>query len=236
MIELQNVTLRYHYEQDTLFENLSFALPQGTNTVLCDVQSGKTSLCKMLLGELPPNTGNVTVDGVDLYKFEKGKRPLANALYLPSNPTFFVNKTVRYNLEYPLRVRKQLRENAQQVATLAQKFDLANLLDVKVKTLNFRQKKILSLARGLTVSRDIVLLDGFFDDTETDGNLSRDSVLSLLDCKTSVIFTADPNVAIGNTVVIDDKKSVFCGASEHAREVVSNLTWLATLNAKWEIL
>lgn len=227
MIEFQNVTLRYHYEAYNLFENLSFCLPEGVNTLLCDMQSGKSSICKMLLSQLPPNSGKVFVDGVDLYNFEKGKQPLANALYLPAVPTFFENKTVQYNLEYPLRVRKQLAQNASKVAELAEKFGLQNLLSLKVKKLNFRQKKILSLARGLTVERDIVLFDGFFDDTESDGILSRDSVLAAFPCKTKVIFTTDVSLAMGNTIVIDDKKCAFCGTSDEAAEFVANLTWLA---------
>lgn len=227
MIEFRNVTLRYHYEAYNLFENLSFCLTEGENTVLCDMQSGKSSLCKMLLSQLPPNAGSVLVDGVDLYNFEKGKQRLVNALYLPSAPTFFENKTVRYNLEYPLRVRKQLAQNASKVALLAEKFGLQSLLSQKVKKLNFRQKKILSLVRGLTVERDIVLFDGFFDDTESDGILSRDSVMSAFSCKTKVIFTTDALLAIGNTVVIDNKKCAFSGASDDAAAFVANLTWLS---------
>lgn len=227
MIEFCNVSLRYHYEQYNLFENLSFNLTEGVNTVLCDAQSGKSSLCKMLLSQLAPNEGRVLVDGVDLYNFEKGKQPLANALYLPAEPAFFNGKSVRFNLEYPLRVRKQLAQNSAKVLQLAEQFGLQNVLAEKVKNLSPEQKKLLSLARGLTVDRDIVLFDGFFDDTESEDILSRDSVLEAVPCKTKVIFTADCSVAVGNTVVIHDKKCAFNGTSQEAAEFVRNLMWLA---------
>ena len=227
MIELSNVTLRYHYEEYNLFENLSFRLQEGINTVLCDIQSGKSSLCKMILGQLPPNQGKVVVGGVDLYGTKGSKYPV-NALYLPASPTFFENKTVRYNLEYPLRIRKQLAQNAV-VDTLAKQFGLEDLLSVKVKKLDIRQKKLLSVARGLTVSRDIVLFDGFFDDTEPIDCLLPNNVLAHFDTGTKVIFTTNPKIAVGNTIVIDDKKCLFEGASDEAQCIVANLTWLAAL-------
>lgn len=228
MIEFKNVTLRYHYEQYNLFENLSFTLTEGVNTILCDIQSGKSSLCKMILGEVCPNEGQVIVNGVNL--FANGKPPIINALYLPANPTFFENKTVRYNLEYPLRVRKQLSQNADKVVALAEEYGIETLLLTKVNKLDARQKKLLALARGRVISRDIVLLDGFLDDTENTGVLSRESILGAFQCKTVVILTAKPSLAVGHTVVIDDKKCVYSGESDGAQEVIKSLMWLATRN------
>ena len=233
MIEFRDVTLRYHYDEYSLFENLSFTLPDGVNTVLCDVQSGKSSLCKMILGLLPPTCGNVLLDGVDLYNGDKGAKPQLSALYLPSQPTFFPNKTVLYNLQYPLRVRKQLAASEEKVALLAEKYNLTDGLAVKVKKLDFRQKKLLSLARGQTLQRDIVLFDSFFDDTEQDDELlSENSVLDSFNCRTKLIFTANPNHARGNTVVIENKKCAYCGDSDGARDFVAGLTWLASLEAQ----
>lgn len=230
MIEFRNVYLKYHYEKYPLFEDLSFTLQQGVNTVLCDMQSGKTSLCKMILGELAPNGGSVWVDGKNLYPQNRKEKPRPNALYLPSNPVFFDNKTVKYNLEYPLKVRRTLSQNVNRVAELAERFCLTELLNVKVKNLNLRQKKLLALARGLTVRRNIVLLDGFFDDNEMCEELSQASVLPLFEGETVAVFTVLPQMAVGNTVVIDDKKCAFCGTSSEAAKFVDGLTWLSSLN------
>ena len=220
MIEFQNIFLQYHYEKYSLFEGLSFALADGVSTVLCDVQSGKTSLCKLILGQLAPNSGAVTVNGKNVC----GRDCNLSALYLPASPAFFPNKSVLYNLQYPLKVRK-IPPQQQQLHALAAQFDLDNVLQQKVKTLSASQQKRLARARGLVVCREVVLFDDFFDDTMSEGEIQ--DVLQLFDCKACVIVTSNPALAFGNTVVISDKRCLFQGEAEAARNVVSSLGWLA---------
>ena len=66
MIEFCNVTFKHQYDDFALLENASFNLPNGISTVLCDVQSGKTSICRLILGLLTPQSGKISVDGEDV--------------------------------------------------------------------------------------------------------------------------------------------------------------------------
>lgn len=225
MIEFQNVTLKYHYDEYSLFENLSFTLEEGLNTLLCDVQSGKTSLCKLLLGEVKPNGGKILVDGKDVS--EKSAAPIS-ALYLPEEPTFFQGKSVLFNLQYPLKVRKQSVQNNERLQWVVQKLRMEALLKTKVKKLTYAQKKVLALARGLIVPRDIVLFDGFFDNTiEGYPELDLENVLEMFSCKTAVVLTTKADLACGNTVVLDGRQCVFQGESQKAKAIVADLEWLA---------
>lgn len=222
MIEFQNVSFKYHYEDFSLFENLSFTLADGENTVLCDVMSGKSTLCKMILGLLKPNGGKILVDGKDVYAKNAEK---ADALLLPQHPVFFQNKTVAYNLQYPLRIRKQ-KASEQQLQRLASRFGLAEVMHEKVRNISPCLQKKLAIARGLTVPRKIVLFDGFFDDT-CDDFLSKNEVCSLFQGAMQVVFTANASLAQGNTVVLDGKTCVFQGNADEAKKVVENLGWLS---------
>lgn len=223
MIEFQNVSFKYHYEQFSLFENLSFTLTDGTNTVLCDVMSGKSTLCKMILGLQKPDSGKIIVDGKDICLNKKFNA--TDALLLPSRPVFFQNKTVRYNLQYPLRVRKQ-KADADALYELACQFGLSAVWNQKVRTLSPVLQKKLAIARGLTVPRKIVLFDGFFDDTMNDC-LSTEEVLRLFDCKMKVVLTDDSSLAVGHTVVLDGKTCVFQGNADEAKRIAYNLGWLS---------
>ncbi len=223
MIEFQNVSFKYHYEQYALFENLSFTLNDGTNTVLCDVMSGKSTLCKMILGLVKPDSGKIVVDGKDIGSNKKFDA--VDALLLPSKPAFFQNRTVGYNLQYPLKVRKQ-KIDVEKLHQLACKFGLLEFWNKKVGTLSPVLQKKLAIVRGLTVPRKIVLFDGFFDDT-MDDCLSMEEVLCLFDCKMQVVFTTNPSQAVGSTVVLDGKTCVFQGEAEEAQNVVKNLQWLS---------
>lgn len=222
MIEFQNVSFKYHYEQFSLFENVSFTLCNGVNIVLCDVMSGKTTLCKMILGLQKPDSGKILVDGRDIY----AEKFTADALLLPSKPVFFQNKTVAYNLQYPFRIRKQ-KASEQQLQGLASRLGLSDVLNKKVRTLSPCQQKSLAIARGLTVPRKIVLFDGFFNNTCEGFDWSMEDVIDLFPCQTKVVLTSKPSLAQGNTVVLDGKTCVFQGNAEQAKEAVQCLPWLS---------
>lgn len=225
-IDFDAVTLRYHYDEYDVLSNATFSLNESVNTVLCDVQSGKSTICKLILGNLAPTQGHVLLDGHDACQWKKNE---LNALYLTDKPAFFQNRSVLYNLQYPSRVRKILKQNEENISRLAEEFGLTALLNAKVKSLSFEQKLVLSIARGLSVKRDVVLFDGFFDDTnleQTCPALSLPNMLSKFDC-TTVLFTTRANLAIGKTVVLDGGKCVHQGDAETARQIVADLEWLA---------
>ncbi|MCM1289419.1 MAG: ATP-binding cassette domain-containing protein [Corallococcus sp.] len=226
-IEFDNVTLRYHYDDYDVLCGASFTLSDDVNTILCDVQSGKGTICKLILGNLVPTQGRVLLDGRETRNLSKQS---INALYLSLEPAFFENKTVLYNLQYPLRVRKSLKENAKTVLHLAEEFGLADFLGKKVKSLSFEQKLKLSLARGLTVKRDLVLLDGFFDDNNLERNYPELSLINVLPKfeGTVAVLSVRPEIAVGRTVVMDGGACVYEGDADGARQKVTNLGWLAS--------
>lgn len=220
MIQFIDVTFKHHYDDFALFQEASFTLQDGINTVLCDIQSGKTSACRLILGLLAPQSGKILVDGKDVSVC----RP--DALYLPEEPSLFLHKSVEFNLNYPSKVRKILPQNYERIAQIAHKFCLDEKLSQKAKKLSHSEKLQLALARGVTVERKTVLFDGFFDNnyTESFQNVVREHFPF---CRTAVQFTALPQNAVGHTVVLDDKKCVFQGDANLAREYTEDLCWLA---------
>ena len=225
MIEFKDVTLQYHYDEFALLKGASFTLRDGLNTVLCDTQSGKSSICKLLTKDVAASGGEITVDGLKIACITNADLGI---LYLPSKPTFFDNRSVRYNIEYPLKVRKiaknERRERAERVAESLG----VDFLDVKAKKLTAEQRKLVALARGLTVERKMVLFDDFFaieGDVET-ALAHVNSVLDLFSNATCVILTSDSRLAMGNTVVIDGGKTVYEGAADQAARVIDGLGWI----------
>lgn len=210
MITFNDVTFRYPYDDFDVLKGASFTLHEEVNTLLCDVQSGKTTVCRLLMGMLVPLSGQVSV-------------PRREILYLPRSPVFFENKSVRYNLEYPLRARKKLAGNEQIVVKNADVFGFSDQMNVKVKKLSAEQKRMLALARGLTVPRGIVLLDGFFDGdgfpTKEEGATvaQQQKVLSLFSgCEVTVVLTCEAHRATGHSVVLDGGSCVYEGESSQA--------------------
>lgn len=221
MIEFSNVVLRYLYDDFDLLKGVSFSLVDGVNTVVCDVQSGKSSLCNLLCGEVKPTSGNVYFDGKDILGITNKDRGI---LYLSSNPPFFLNKTVRQNVEYPLAVRKTEKSQRLSIAEQAmQTVGIADLAKVKAKKLDEKQKIAVMLARGLTVSRKVVLFDGILDG----GNVGVTQTLNLFDSPVKVIFTSKKDLLMGNVIVLDGGKCVYQGDADGAKTVLDGLAFLS---------
>ena len=220
MIIFDDVKLRYPYDEFDVLKGASFILHEGVNTVLADVQSGKSSICKLLMRDIVPTSGQIFVNGQEISSITNSNLDI---LYLPRNPVFFESRSVLYNLEYPLKVRKMEKLQRRQVAhEIATQFGID--LEAKIRNLSLAQRRKLALARGLTVKRKIALFDSFFDGDEPDFQYIN-SVLQHFD--TCVIFTSDPRLAKGNTVVLDGGITLFQGDAEQAQQCVSNLFWLS---------
>ena len=224
MIEFNNVWLQYHYDDFAVLKGASFTLREGLNTVLADVQSGKSSICKLLCKEVKLTDGEIIVDGLSLQSITSAHLGI---LYLPSAPTFFENRSVRFNVEYPLKVRKVARaERRQRVQEIAACLNV-DYLNEKVKKLSAEQRKTVALARGLTVQRKVVLFDDFFQFDDDKTLVDMCSVLKLFENATCVILSSDERLAMGNTVVIDGGVTVYEGDADGAASVIDGLQWLS---------
>ncbi|MBR2966688.1 MAG: ABC transporter ATP-binding protein [Clostridia bacterium] len=223
MIEFCNVSFQYQYADLPLLTNLSFCLQNGTNTVLCDYQSGKTTIAKLLMGQISPTSGAILWNGQPLEQMGLAERGI---LYLPKQPVFFNGKSVFFNLAYPLRVRKTPKKQIEQIVMkVANQLGIENLLKTKVGKLTGQQKLQVALARGLTVQRQVVVLDGFLEQLDQQ---QKQQVFSLLQyIPTCIILTDDTSLAQGTTVVLDGGACVFQGDATTAQSVVENLYWLA---------
>ena len=225
MIEFKDVVLQYHYDDFALLKGVNFALHDGVNTILADTQSGKSSICKLLTKDVKANSGEITVDGVEIGCITNADLGI---LYLPSKPTFFENRSVRSNIEYPLKVRKVAKNERQ---TTVEKVAAAlniDFLEQKVGKLTAEQRKLAALARGLTVERKTVLFDDFF---EVDGDLWQtnayiDGILDLFSNAMCVILTSDTRLARGHTVVLDGGVAAYSGEPDGAKKVVGELVWI----------
>ena len=222
MIVFEDIKLRYQYDDFDVLKGANFTLIDGVNTVLADVQSGKSSICKLLVKDVAASSGQIFVDGKDVSSITNDNLDI---LYLPTKPAFFESRSVLYNIEYPLKVRKRPKMERQELAKhVAQQLGV-DFLDVKLKKLNDSDRRRVALARGLTVRRKIVLFDDFFTD-ETYDIESIDKVLQLFEGATCVILTSDARKATGNTVVLDGGLTVYQGDADGARQIVNDLGWL----------
>lgn len=218
MIEFKQVALHYHYEDYAVLKNLTFTLTDGVNTILCDSQSGKSSICKLLTKQFDPTNGQISINGLDITSISN---QALGILYMPSNPTFFEHRSVRRNIMYPLKVRKVPKtEQLKRCNETALQVGLTDM-DVKVKKLPLDERKRVAIARGLTVQRKVVLLDDFCTSVS-----QIDQLVDWFSNATIVIITSDINLARGNVVVLDGGESIYQGDVDGAKEIRKTLGWI----------
>jgi ABC-type multidrug transport system ATPase subunit len=228
-IAFDNVTMHYHYAPFPVCTDLSFAIPAGgTTTLLIDKQSGKSTICKLILGLEKPNRGTILVDGVDVAK-TKGKEK--NIAYLPASLLLFERKTVAYNVGYPLKVRGVDKEEiAARVAEVLKKFGLTDRQNVKVKKLNFEGKIDVVLARIALRKPDIVLCDGIGDVVSDVWFKRINSTLREVGA-TAVHLTSKFDAADGNILLFHQGKLIAQGDKEYIKTEHAKLLWLDNSNA-----
>lgn len=246
VIKLDNVAYTYQYDEYAVIKQASCVLGGGVCTVLCDTQSGKTTLCKLIAGLAKTDSGKIFLDGLAVESITAEQRGI---LYLSGTPVFFENQTVAKNIAYPLRVRKvEKARQAQIVADVAERLGLTGLLERKIKHCTQYERRLIALARGLTVKRRVVLFDDFFAVEAQDErrvirgacNVAADgdtvpevpsvaelnNVLALFDDALKIVVTSDKRLLIGNSVIFDGGKTVFCGNEQQAREYACGLDFL----------
>ncbi|HZV94129.1 MAG TPA: ATP-binding cassette domain-containing protein, partial [Caldimonas sp.] len=116
---------------------------------------GKTTLLKMIFGEVACRAGEIRLDGRSIDRLEPVHRRAAGISYCPQERPVFDNLSVRDNLTL-MRAGRSLDAFA---ASFARFPILPRRLAQHAGTLSGGEKKILSFVRGLAEAQPLLLLD-----------------------------------------------------------------------------
>ncbi len=166
MIEVKNVYLDYVKEYHTL-NDISLSVDDGELVVIFgEKESGKSSLIRVVAGIEPATKGEVYIKDININKLNY-KTDISMG-YVSSQGNFYENRTVKSNLEYVLKIRKQTKEKINSSVNAALlKYNLKHLQDTKVKDLNKLDKMKLSLARLSMRKLELLIVDDIFEEFST---------------------------------------------------------------------
>ena len=107
MIELKGVTKRYGAVE--AIHDISFTAPRGQIVGLLGQNgAGKTTTLNILTGYMPPTSGQVLVDGLDMLTHARDcKRAIG---YLPEKPPLYDEMTVRSYLRFVCELKEVVRK------------------------------------------------------------------------------------------------------------------------------
>lgn len=162
IVDFQNITVRYRAvkgEPPKVFDDFSMQIHRGEKIALIGSNgAGKSTMMKLMMGLIRPESGHVLLNGrpaAELPKEELGR--MISMVY--QNPEeMFIKDSIRKDIEYAMKVRKVENYEAH-TDELLKMFRLTDLQDRDGRLLSGGQMRRASLAIGIALQPEILLLD-----------------------------------------------------------------------------
>lgn len=122
--------------------------------------AGKTTILRAISGLLPPWSGSIRFEGIDIHRYPPDKIVELGIVHIPEGRKLFTDMTVLENLElgaFTKNARRKMKEN------LAMCFDLFPVLKERAKqpvgSMSGGQQQMVAIARGLMSQPKLLILD-----------------------------------------------------------------------------
>jgi lipopolysaccharide export system ATP-binding protein len=155
--------------------------------------AGKSTLFRALVGEEPPDSGTIFIDGQDVTRWPLWRRARAGVGFVPQGPSVLWDLTVRQNLEAYRRIaRVRASESAEATAT---RMGLDHQLDVRAGELSGGERRRLEVARAVTRPPRVLVCDEPFAGVDPVGAERLGNLLRGLADGGATVILADHHVA-----------------------------------------
>lgn len=194
-VELSDITYSYPNAEQPVLERANMVLPVGKSVGIVGASgSGKTTAIDILLGLLPPQAGQVLVDGVDIR--EDYGSWLAHLGYIPQM-IFMLDDTIRANVAFgvpakdvdDIQVWKALEEAQLKEFVQSLPDGLDTTIGERGVRLSGGQRQRIGIARALYTDPELLIFDEATSalDNETEAAI-MESINALHGRKTLVII------------------------------------------------
>lgn len=155
-IQIENVSR--HYGAFKALDNVSLNIEKHEFiAILGPSGSGKSTLLRLIAGLDQPTKGRIHFEGQDVTEHAPHKRGIGMVF---QEFLLFPHRTVRENLAFPLRMRKEPpKEIEERVEWVAGVLSLPTMLDRYPSQLSGGQQQRVALGRGLVARPTLLLLD-----------------------------------------------------------------------------
>lgn len=194
-IEVNRVSWRYQDNLPLVLEDLDAEICKGESVALIgESGAGKSTLADILLGLLKPESGNVTVDGIDIFSIQSSWSKMIG--YVPQM-VFLIDDTIRKNIAFGIpeeeiedeKVWHALEQAQMKTVVEGMEGRLDAIVGERGIKLSGGQRQRIAIARALYHEPDILILDEATSalDTETESAV-MEAIDALQGRKTLIII------------------------------------------------
>jgi putative spermidine/putrescine transport system ATP-binding protein len=157
-VDVSMVGLRRHYGSVVALDGLDLAIQPGELVALLGPSGcGKTTTLRLLAGLEDADAGSISVGGKDMTRLPASRRDMGMVFQAYS---LFPHMTVRENVAFGLRLRRQSKEKRDQRALeMLELVGLSEQADRYPHQLSGGQQQRVALARALAIQPQVLLLD-----------------------------------------------------------------------------
>ncbi|MAT94745.1 MAG: LPS export ABC transporter ATP-binding protein [Halioglobus sp.] len=162
MAELRANNLAKAYRGREVIQDVSVAIDSGQVVGLLGPNgAGKTTCFYMIIGIIPADRGQITINGEDITGRSMHERARRGIGYLPQEASIFRKLTVGDNLMAILQTRRDLnrRQRVARRDELLEEFHVQHLRDSLGQALSGGERRRVEIARALATEPEFILLD-----------------------------------------------------------------------------
>ena len=206
-----------YLEDSEVIHNISFEAKKGSMTALVGTSgSGKSTIAGLTASFLNPNSGKITVDGIDLSKIKLSSYRKKLGVVLQDD--FLFEGTIKDNILFsnPKASEKQLQDavRAANVHEFTERFDegINTLIGERGVKLSGGQRQRITIARAIIANPRILILDEATSNLDNESeSLIQESLKTLMKGRTtfviahrlSTIRQADQILVIENGKIVE---------------------------------
>ncbi|TYI50950.1 hypothetical protein E1A91_D12G139900v1 [Gossypium mustelinum] len=221
-IELSHVSFKYPLRPDIqIFQDLNLSIPAGKTVALVgESGSGKSTVISLLKRFYDPNSGRITIDGVEIQTLQL--KWLRQQMGLVSQEPILFNETIRANIAYgkggnateaEILAASELANAHKFISSLQQGYD--TLVGERGVQLSGGQKQRVAIARAIVKSPKILLLDEATSALDAESErVVQDALDKIMVDRTTVVVAhrlstiknADMIAVVKNGVIVEKGK------------------------------
>lgn len=162
LVNIKNMTFKR--EERVIYDNISLSIPKGKVTAIMGPSGiGKTTLLRLIGGQLKPESGSIIFNGQDIPKLPRSDlyelRKSMSMLF--QSGALFTDMSVYDNIAFPLREHSQLSEALIEKIVLMklEAVGLRGARDLKPNELSGGMARRAALARAIALDPELILYD-----------------------------------------------------------------------------